>query len=57
MGDAHDPEIDLTDPPTRPPLRLDDEIKRALALVIHALGLGGVALLGALVARAVAALT
>lgn len=57
MGSDRDILVDITDPPQRPPLRLHDECARALALVIHALGLGAVALIGALVARVVTALT
>lgn len=58
MSEHHDPvTIDLTDIKARTPVDLGDEIRRATALVIHALGLGGVALLGALVARLVQALT
>lgn len=49
--------VDLTDPASRPPLRLAEEVARAAALVIHALGLGAVAIIGGLVARTVQALT
>lgn len=40
----------------RPPLDLYDELRRAAALVIHAVALGCVALVGGIVARLVAIL-